>query len=111
MAAWNAAELVPLHIDALVCGDVTLASALDEARIAGDELTLWVDSPPEMRSTSAIEPAGMLLRGRVVALERHHVSLVDHLGRSARVALPRVHSVDITGGDDFAWRLPVTWRM
>ena len=111
MAAWSAAELVPLHIDALVSGDVTLASALDEARIAGDEVSLWVDRPPEMRSTSATEPAGMLLRGRVVALERHHVSLVDHLGRSARVALPRVHSIDITGGDDFAWRLPVTWRI
>jgi hypothetical protein len=108
--AWGGALLASIPVAAGAAGDVLVTHALNAARDAGDVVTLWVDSPPELSPPPATRTTSALVRGRVVEVGHGDVSLVEPAGRVVSVQLTRIHSVDVTGGDELAWRLPVTWR-
>jgi hypothetical protein len=107
MVAPGGAVSVP--IDARLPGEIGAWSALHEAKEAGTTVAMWVGVahdllPPHVR------PIHTVVRGQVVdLLDRDTVLMGDAQGRQRTVDLAQVNGLDVTGGTDFAWKLPVLW--
>jgi hypothetical protein len=100
---------VAIRTDARMRGDVEIYDALREAAASGAVVTMWVSVPPEVAPRSVM-PLNAVVRGRVVAMGAGEIVVEDEGGRARTVNRSAVKSIDVSGGDDFAWRLPVTWR-
>jgi hypothetical protein len=111
MVGANGAVRIP--IEAGVPGDVTGYQALHSAQEAGAVVAMWVGIPPEV-ATDVVRALQPVVRARVLEIRmeagRTQIIVEDERGRTRHVDLDELNGLDITGCEDFAWRLPVTWR-
>jgi hypothetical protein len=102
---------VSLPIDARLRGEHGAWVALREAKEAGTTVAMWVGVAPDLLPAN-VTPVHAVVRGTVVELlddQARAVLVRDEAGRLRRVDLAQVNGLDVTGGTDFAWKLPVLW--
>ena len=102
---------VSLPIDARLRGEHGAWVALREAKEAGTTVAMWVGVAPDLLPAN-VTPVHAVVRGTVVELlddQARVVLMRDEAGRLRRVDLAQVNGLDVTGGTDFAWKLPVLW--
>lgn len=101
---------VSLPIDAHVRGEHGAWGALNDAKAAATTVAMWVGVAPDLLPTN-VKPMHAVVRGTVVELggATRVVVMRDEAGRLRQVDLAQVNGLDVTGGTDFALKLPVLW--
>lgn len=98
---------VQLRVGVAAPGDVNAWSLLRDAAADGALVSLFVGPLPEALPPGVVQLRGVV-RGRVAELGHDAAVLRDDRGEEHTVALLDIAALDMTGGAEFAWRLPAT---
>ena len=101
-------DLLAVDVDAALRGEQDAYYALKEAMDTGAVIALWIGVPQEVLSAKVV-PLKAIVRGQVVEMRPGgEIVMRDERGRTRTIYCAEIHGVDVTGGTDFPWRLPVT---
>lgn len=101
-------DLLAVDVDAALRGEQDAYYALKEAMDTGAAIALWIGVPQEVLSAKVV-PLKAIVRGQVLDMRRGgEIVMRDERGRTRTIYRAEIHGMDVTGGTDFAWRLPVT---